>query len=107
VGYQVRLSRPRAIPSLALAPCIWPGGRGCLFFRHSGRMLESSARAGEFATRAAGARVLAIEPIPGTFAWLTRNIAVNGLGERVRALNLGLGRREGRLPFAGGAAWVR
>jgi len=70
-------------------------------------MLESSARAGEFATRAAGARVLAIEPIPGTFAWLTRNIAVNGLGERVRALNLGLGRREGRLPFAGGAAWVR
>jgi FkbM family methyltransferase len=49
-----------------------------------------------------GARVLAIEPIPGTFAWLTRNIAVNGLGERVRAHNLGLGRREGRLRFTGG-----
>ena len=51
---------------------------------------------------AAGARVLAIEPIPTTFAWLTRNIAVNGLGERVRALNLGLGRGEGRLRFTVG-----
>ena len=67
-----------------------------------GTMLESSAREGEISMRAAGARVLAIEPIPGTFAWLTRNIAVNGLGERVRALNLGLGRREGRLRFTGG-----
>jgi hypothetical protein len=42
---------------------------------------------GERATRAAGARVLAIEPIPGTFAWLARNIAVSGLG--------GCGRRHG------------
>ena len=50
----------------------------------------------------AGARVLAIEPIPSTFAWLTRNIAVNGLGDRVQALNLGLGRGEGRLRFTGG-----
>ena len=32
----------------------------------------------------AGARVFAIEPIPSTFAWLTRNIAVNGLGDRVQ-----------------------
>ncbi|CRI68124.1 Methyltransferase FkbM family [Thiocapsa sp. KS1] len=51
---------------------------------------------------AAGARVLAIEPIPSTFGWLARNIAVNGLGERLRALNLGLGRAEGRLRFTGG-----
>jgi len=51
---------------------------------------------------AAGARVLAIEPIPNTFGWLARNIAVNGLGERLRALNLGLGRAEGRLRFTGG-----
>ncbi len=41
-------------------------------------------------------------PIPSTFAWLTRNIAVNGLGHRVQALNLGLGRGEGRLGFTGG-----
>lgn len=46
---------------------------------------------------AAGATVLAIEPIPSTFSWLARNIRVNGLGERVRALNLGLGSDEGLL----------
>ena len=51
---------------------------------------------------AAGAQCLSIEPIPSTFAWLTRNIAVNGLGDRVQALNLGLGRGEGRLRFTGG-----
>ncbi len=50
----------------------------------------------------AGAQCLSIEPIPSTFAWLTRNIAVNGLGDRVQALNLGLGRGEGRLRFTGG-----
>ena len=51
---------------------------------------------------AAGAQVLAVEPIPDTFAWLMRNIAVNGLGAQVRALNLGLGREEGRLRFTRG-----
>ena len=51
---------------------------------------------------ATGARCLAIEPIPSTFAWLRRNIAINGLGERVQALNVGLGRGEGRLRFTGG-----
>ena len=38
---------------------------------------------------------------------MKRNVAVNGLGERVLALNLGLGRREGRLRFTGGPVWVR
>ena len=51
---------------------------------------------------AAGAQVLAVEPIPATFAWLTRNIAVNGLNGRVLALNLGLGCDEGRLRFTRG-----
>lgn len=51
---------------------------------------------------AAGARVLSIEPIPSTFAWLAQNIAINGLGEQCRALNLGLGRGEDRLRFTGG-----
>lgn len=51
---------------------------------------------------AAGATVLAIEPIPSTFSWLARNIGVNGLGERVRALNLGLGCDEALLHFTGG-----
>jgi FkbM family methyltransferase len=51
---------------------------------------------------AAGARCLTIEPIPSTFAWLMRNVEINGLGDRVRALNLGLGRGEARLRFTGG-----
>ena len=51
---------------------------------------------------AAGAQVLAVEPIPDTFAWLKRNIAVNGLDARVVALNLGLGRDEGQLRFTRG-----
>jgi FkbM family methyltransferase len=51
---------------------------------------------------AAGARCLALEPIPSTFGWLMRNVAINGLGDRVRALNLGLGRGEDRLRFTGG-----
>jgi len=51
---------------------------------------------------ATGAHCLSIEPIPSTFAWLTQNIAINALGDRVRALNLGLGRSEGQLRFTGG-----
>ncbi len=50
----------------------------------------------------AGASVLAIEPIPSTFVWLMKNIAINGLGERAKGLNLGLGRNEGQLYFTGG-----
>jgi len=51
---------------------------------------------------ATGARCLSIEPIPSTFAWLMRNVGINGLGDRVHALNLGLGRGEGRLRFTDG-----
>ena len=50
----------------------------------------------------AGANVLAFEPIPSTFVWLKRNSAVNGLDERVQALNLGLGRNDGQLHFTSG-----
>ncbi len=51
---------------------------------------------------AVGARCISIEPIPTTFAWLRQNIAINGLSEQVRALNVGLGRVEGMLRFTGG-----
>ncbi|NCA72520.1 MAG: FkbM family methyltransferase [Sphingobacteriia bacterium] len=51
---------------------------------------------------ATGAHCLSIEPIPSTFSWLTQNIAINAFGDRVRALNLGLGREDGRLRFTGG-----
>lgn len=54
-----------------------------------------------------GARVLAVEPIPATFRWLQRNVAVNDLSDRVRALNLGLWRGAGRLRLIGAVDAVR
>ncbi|MEA1049021.1 FkbM family methyltransferase [Lamprobacter modestohalophilus] len=56
---------------------------------------------------ATGARVMAVEPIPATFRWLQRNIAVNDLSGRVRALNLGLGRAAGQLRFTGAVDAVK
>lgn len=47
----------------------------------------------------AGARVVAIEPIPETFTALQRNISVNALDDRVEGLNIGLGRNDGVLRF--------
>jgi FkbM family methyltransferase len=43
-------------------------------------------------------RVVAFEPIPETFSWLQRNLALNGL-ENVTALSIGLSDREGELTF--------
>lgn len=51
---------------------------------------------------AVGAHCVSIEPIPSTFARLTQNISINGLGQRNRALNLGIGREEGELLFTAG-----
>jgi FkbM family methyltransferase len=48
---------------------------------------------------AVGARVTAVEPIPETFAHLTRNITLNGLGARVRACQCGLSEASGVLRF--------
>ena len=49
-----------------------------------------------------GARGISIEPIPATFALLQQNIAINNLGDRVQALNIGLGQSEGVLRFTCG-----
>ena len=46
-----------------------------------------------------GAKVTSIEPIPATFAHLERNIALNGLGERVRAVQCGLSDAPGTARF--------
>ncbi len=51
---------------------------------------------------AVGACCISIEPILSTFAWLQQNIAINGLNDRVQALNIGLGREEGALRFTDG-----
>jgi FkbM family methyltransferase len=51
------------------------------------------------ASRVRGASTIAVEPLPGTFSRLVANIRVNGIEDRVRALNLGLARKPGSLRF--------
>lgn len=51
---------------------------------------------------ASKAAVVAFEPIPATFAWLQKNVAVNGVADRVGVLNQGVGRGAGLLRFTAG-----
>ncbi|MBB3255882.1 FkbM family methyltransferase [Paraburkholderia bannensis] len=52
-----------------------------------------------FAMRAPQARVFAFEPMPGSFAFLQRNVAENGVGDRVSCFNYGLSDRNGTIDF--------
>ncbi len=54
------------------------------------------------AAGAVGARCVSIEPIPGTFGHLRDNINLNGIAERVVAMNIGLGNGRGALRFTAG-----
>jgi FkbM family methyltransferase len=54
------------------------------------------------ASGAVGARSVTIEPIPNTFAHLIDNINLNGLGDQVSALNIGIGNGNGMLRFTSG-----
>ena len=49
---------------------------------------------------AAGARSIAVEPVPSTRARLLRNVALNGLGDRVKVIACGVGDREETLRFS-------
>ena len=46
---------------------------------------------------ATDAEIIAIEPVPVTFAALQRNVALNGLTTRVSCLNIALGAQPGRV----------
>ena len=64
--------------------------------------LDVGANIGSYtvlAAGAAGARVIAVEPIPETCERLRKNVAVNGLADRVLLVNKGLAAREGELRF--------
>jgi len=54
------------------------------------------------AVGAVGARCISVEPIPGTFRHLQDNINLNGIGDRVVALNIGIGKENGILHFTSG-----
>jgi FkbM family methyltransferase len=64
--------------------------------------LDVGANVGSYtvlAGGAVGARVTSVEPIPETFAHLERNVALNRLADRVRALQCGLSDFSGTLRF--------
>ena len=42
-----------------------------------------------------GVNVLALEPVPSTFSWLEKNISINTLGDKVKAMNIGLAEKNG------------
>jgi FkbM family methyltransferase len=52
------------------------------------------------AAGACGAHVIAVEPIPFTFAHLMDNVRLNNLQDLVQAQNVGLGAVPGMLPFS-------
>ncbi len=74
--------------------------------RAGGVVLDVGANIGLFSLRhaRAGARVYAVEPHPEAFARLERNLAANGLGQRVTALPCALGAAEGWARLRGGRA---
>lgn len=73
--------------------------------RASDGFLDVGANVGSYtvlASGAVGARSVAVEPVPATFAHLLRNVAVNALQDRVHCRQCGLAAREGRLRFSAG-----
>lgn len=75
------------------------------FLRPNELLGDIGANIGALSVAAAGvakARVVAMEPVPATFAALRDNIAINGLAERVQAHAAGAGETEGTLNFSTG-----
>jgi FkbM family methyltransferase len=54
------------------------------------------------ACAAVGARGLAIEPVPNTYARLVENVRINHLEDRVTCLNVGVGKEPGYVSFTSG-----
>ena len=53
---------------------------------------------------AVGANVIAVEPVPDTFASLRANVNLNGMADHVECCNVGLGDKEGELVFTADAS---
>jgi len=65
--------------------------------------VDIGANSGSYTMLACAAldgRGLSIEPVPATFERLRMNIGLNGLGKKVRALNIGLADKAGFLYFS-------
>ena len=75
------------------------------FLRAGELFADVGANVGAFTVLAAGvagARAVAFEPSPETFAMLSRNVGVNGLQDRVRPVHAAVGRQPGTVQFSVG-----
>jgi FkbM family methyltransferase len=75
------------------------------FLRPGDLFVDVGANVGVYsvlASAVAGAKTIAVEPIPQTFSDLLDNIRLNRIEESVVAANVGLGRHEGTLRFTAG-----
>ncbi|WP_205647883.1 FkbM family methyltransferase [Acuticoccus yangtzensis] len=67
--------------------------------------VDAGANIGSYtvlSSRVAGAKTLAIEPDPDTMKSLARNVAVNGINDRVEQVQCALGAAEGTISFTVG-----
>ncbi|MFZ4704090.1 MAG: FkbM family methyltransferase [Candidatus Methylumidiphilus sp.] len=72
------------------------------YLRPDDLFVDVGANVGSYTVLAGGAisaACISIEPLPQAFTDLCRNIALNDMGDRVQALNVGLARQPGVLHF--------
>lgn len=72
------------------------------FVRPSDLLLDIGANVGVYSVLAGavcGARAIAVEPVPSTFARLSTNLRVNGIDSCVDARNVGVASKAGTLTF--------
>src|SRR5579872_5299340 len=71
------------------------------FLRPSDLFIDIGANIGSYTVLAGahvGAQTISVEPVPSTFAHLTRNVAINGL-TNAQPLNIALGAQKGFVEF--------
>ena len=72
------------------------------FLRPNDLFIDIGANVGAYTILASAeikANTIAIEPIPSTFKILNDNISINQMQEKVKALNIGLGKEKGKIKF--------
>jgi FkbM family methyltransferase len=72
------------------------------FLRPTDLFIDIGANVGAYTILASSeikAKSIAIEPVPSTFKNLVDNILINQIQEKVKALNIGLGNKNGKIKF--------
>ena len=72
------------------------------FLRKDDFFLDAGANVGSYTVLASahvGCKSISVEPVPSTFANLTNNVFINQIQERVKYLNIGLGKESSILKF--------